>query len=580
MFVEEFIELKNSNKIPNDCKLIKDSVVSQKCIAISDVEQSQSLDERLVVVPDKVLWAAYSKSNGVYSSDGNYVYNYHAGTFIQYLTKDRLIPIKVHDLKNKIKKWRKDNMADFNEKLAQIKKEIGNAPAPAGVQESKAFQGTTQANLAKQENKAKREELERAISAATSQVQLADTRKLKAYNETRSEVIGWITDRDVQIKSRVKTVVVKNPNTKKPEPVDNAPASVIQDLAKGISVERKYLKTNSTLEIVQTAPGPVRFAVVKLPVKGLVPLEDLRNPNANLDISPNEPTDYVIKIFSKKEFAMTTVSLIGDTVKESPITHADPSKIVVKLVGKPVTDKKTKRTENRLTPVISVENKRRLLTPTNYFPRTTYKTIDVASVKTPEDQQRANLSLFGNLFRSVAGRDISYNKLDANEKAKITREGNVITSKFFDPSQRLPLGVRGVFTGAAIANPAIVEKIERPTKDGKGTTLRAISYNAAAGKEDEYGISPFKDPRFAKFIEACGGVLTEASLKELYKKSTNTSRSSSKVELSSTEATKVFLASALSGGTSSLKFDARLTESELDKIDSDLLKTVNEFAAR
>lgn len=587
MLNDEFIELKNSNKIPGDCKLIKDSVVSQRCVKLSVALESETLDDKSVVVPDKVVWAAYSKNNGVYSSDGNFIYNYHLGTFIKYLTRDRLVPINKQDFKNKIQKWRNKKMEniELSEKLQNLNNKIGNkagAPAVPGVEvkESTAFKNKD-AELAKLEAQAKKQDLQKAISAATAGVELADTKELKAYNEARAEFIGWITDRDVQIRSKVDTKVVKDLTTKKPVLVDNAPQSIISDLARGAKIPSEYLKKNSTLKIVQNAPGPVRFGAIKLPVTGLVSLDKLRDPSQKLTVDSKAPTDYVTKFYSKKELAMTVVALIGEEVKESPLTHKDPSRLVVKLVGKPVTDKTTSRVENRLTPVISVENKRSLLTATNYFPRTTFKTIDIGSIKTQEDINKANLSLFGNLFRSVANRDISFNKLDAQEKEKVAKEGNTITSKFFDPAVRMPLGVKGVFTNTNLANPGIVEKIEQPTKDGKSTTLKAISFNSAGSEEDTYGISPFTDPRFEGFLKACDGHLTRDVMKNLYKKSSgNGGSTSNRVELSATEATKMFLANAMGNGTTAISFKDGLDKDALERIDNDFLRTLNEYGAR
>lgn len=580
MIREEFLELLNSNKIPDDCKLIKGSVVSQRCISLSQVLQSETLDERLVVVPDKLIWACYSKGNGVYSSDGDYIYNYHSGTFIQYLTKDRLIPVNIQNFKNKIERWRSSHMNEMEKRLQSVRNELEGA-GKVPVAESNAFKGTEETNLAKLEAQAKREKLNKDITSSISNVQLADTKRLKAFNGARASLIGWIVDRDIQTKSRVKTTVAKDPTTKKPQLKENTPPAVVADLARGVDIDKQYLKTNSVLEVIQNAPGPVRFAVVKFPVAGLVPLEDLRDAGRKFDIDQNTPTEYVTKFFTKKEFAMTTVALIGERIAESPVTHADPSNVIVKLVGKPVTDKETQRVENRIVPVISVENKRTLITEGNYFPRTTFKTMSVADIKTAEDQKVANLSLFGNLFRSVASRDIPYNKLDASEKAKVTKDGDAIVSKFFDPSVGLPLGVKGVFTKTPLTNPEIVVKEEKPTKDLKGTTLRAISYNSATAAADEHGISPFKNPKFANFLSACGGELTEAKMKELYKKSSNKQAgASNKIELTSTQATKLYLAAALGNGVTGLKFSDALSQEDVNRIDEDLLAITNRFAAK
>lgn len=596
-----FLNLKENGFVPSDCQELSRDLVNSSLVMFSNKDSVDSSKEDFGIVADNCQWIAYSKSTGmIYSSDGKFVYGYsnvskEEGEYIKYLLKDRLIPI------NKIKVNRRNdkmsqNANDIKKRIEEMKAKQGerNANTGANIEESKAFAGTPAKREMSEEDKlkaaekdAKIKDLTKAIKNLSSGIDLRDTTDLYAYNQPRSTVIGWITDRDVRLHAKAEAKVIPDPVTGKPRVKENAPQDVKDLLAQGKKPAREFLEESVQIRVNQMAPGAAKFAIVEMPVDGIVPINKLRDPNFQLELDFKSTADKVIKFYNKKEFVATVISLLGGSIKEDPRTHTEASIINAFLKGKPVTDKETGRTENRLTPAITVTSKRKLITPTNYFPKTVFATLSLDELTTQEKRDQANLSLFGHLFKSVAGNPTPFSKLDASEKAKLSKEEGRIVSKFFDPNESLPLDVKSVFTGATIANPLIPIKEERPTKDGKSTRLVPVTYDVTRSVEDPYGINPFNDARFEKILAACGGQLTKEVITNLYSKSKKTKKAAgaSGIILSPEEATKIYLNAASideDGSNSALKniqFSDALTHDELKSFSDDALQSFSSYYA-
>lgn len=596
-----FLNLKENGFIPSDCQELSKDLVNSSLVMFSNKDSVDSSTEDFGIVADNCQWIASSKATGmIYSSDGKFVYGYsnvssEEGEYIKYLLKDRLIPI------NKIKvNRRNDKMSqsanDIKKRIEEMKAKQGERTANTGatMEESTTFNNAPAKREMSEEDKlkaaekdAKIKDLTKAIKNLSSGVDLKDTTDLYAYNQPRSTVIGWITDRDVRLHAKAEAKVIPDPVTGKPRVKENAPQDVKDLLAQGKRPAREFLEESVQIKVNQMAPGAAKFAIVEMPVDGIVPINKLRDPNFQLELDFKSTADKVIKFYNKKEFVATVISLLGGSIKEDPRTHTEASIINAFLKGKPVTDKETGRTENRLTPAITVTSKRKLITPTNYFPKTVFATLSLDELTTQEKRDQANLSLFGHLFKSVAGNPTPFSKLDASEKAKLSKEEGRIVSKFFDPNESLPLDVKSVFTGAAIANPMIPIKEERPTKDGKSTRLVPVTFDVTRSVEDPYGINPFNDARFEKILAACGGQLTAEVITNLYAKSKKTRKAAgaSGIILSPEEATKIYLNAASvdeDGANSALKniqFSDALTHDELKSFSDDALQSFSSYYA-
>lgn len=593
-----YLSIKENGLIPSDVIEIDLTGRKNDLVPLSKIESVNSSNSEFGVIADNPQWVVQSKSTGViYSCDGKFVYGYshvsdEEGEYIKYLPKDKLVPIK------KFKIRRNDNMSDTNqtvqERIAKMKQEQ-EAKRASNIQDSTAFAGDAKAGkemsedkkLAKMEADKKLENLTNSIRNLSKDVQLNNVSDLYAYNQTRSELIGWITDRDSRIHAKVDEKVIIDPATKKPKVKGNAPQEVLDLIVAGKRPSKEYLETTCTLKVNQMAPGAAKFAIMEMPIDGIIPMDKLRDPKFEIDLDITKKADKVVKFYSKKEFVATTIALLGGSVKESAITNADPTIVNVFLKAKPVTDKETGNTENKLTPSITTASKRKLITATNYFPKTTFATISLDQINSEEDRNKANLSLFGHLFRSVGGNAAPYTKLDAAEKEKLTQEAGKIVSKFFDPASQLPLNVVNVFTGAEIANPQIPLKVEKPTKDGKGTRLVNVTFDVTKPEADQpAGIDPFKDARFAKILEACGGKLTKEVITDLYAKSKKRKKAAgtSGIILSAEESTKIYLnaASLDDNNNSALKevsFSDALSADELRNFTNESLQSLNEYYA-
>ena len=598
-----FLNLKENGFVPSDCQELSKDLANTSLIEFSKKDSVNSSKEDFGIVADDYQWIAFSKATRVlYSSDGKFVYGYsnvskEEGEYIKYLLKNRLIPINKIKINRRNDDMSQNNANDIKNRIANMKREQEerNANAGAPIADSKAFTNAPAKKEMSEEDKlkaaekdAKIKDLTKAIKNLSSGIDLKDTTDLYAYNQPRSTVIGWITDRDVRLHAKAEAKVVPDPVTGKPRVKENAPQDVKDLLAQGKKPAREFLEETVKIKVNQMAPGAAKFAIVEMPVDGIVPINKLRDPNFQLEVDFKSTADKVIKFYNKKEFVATVISLLGGSIKEDPRTHTEASIINAFLKGKPVTDKETGRTENRLTPAITVTSKRKLITPTNYFPKTVFATLRLDELTTQEKIDQANLSLFGHLFKSVAGNPTPFSKLDASEKAKLSKEEGRIVSKFFDPNESLPLDVKSVFTGATIANPLIPIKEEKLTKDGKSTRLVPVTYDVTRSVEDPYGIDPFKDERFAKILDACGGQLTREVIANLYSKSKKTKKAAgaSGIILTPEEATKIYLNAASideDGNNSALKniqFSDALSHDELKSFSEDALKSFSSYYAK
>ena len=598
-----FLNLKENGFVPSDCQELSKDLANTSLIEFSKKDSVNSSKEDFGIVADDYQWIAFSKATRVlYSSDGKFVYGYsnvskEEGEYIKYLLKNRLIPINKIKINRRNDDMSQNNANDIKNRIANMKREQEerNANAGAPIADSKAFTNAPAKKEMSEEDKlkaaekdAKIKDLTKAIKNLSSGIDLKDTTDLYAYNQPRSTVIGWITDRDVRLHAKAEAKVVPDPVTGKPRVKENAPQDVKDLLAQGKKPAREFLEETVKIKVNQMAPGAAKFAIVEMPVDGIVPINKLRDPNFQLEVDFKSTADKVIKFYNKKEFVATVISLLGGSIKEDPRTHTEASIINAFLKGKPVTDKETGRTENRLTPAITVTSKRKLITPTNYFPKTVFATLSLDELTTQEKRDQANLSLFGHLFKSVAGNPTPFSKLDASEKAKLSKEEGRIVSKFFDPNESLPLDVKSVFTGATIANPLIPIKEEKLTKDGKSTRLVPVTYDVTRSVEDPYGIDPFKDERFAKILDACGGQLTREVIANLYSKSKKTKKAAgaSGIILTPEEATKIYLNAASideDGNNSALKniqFSDALSHDELKSFSEDALKSFSSYYAK
>ena len=523
MGVFDFNDLKSRGLLPDNARVLKQEIVKQKCLPISVAKNMQTLNLGSIknVVSDKVIWVAHAKGFGLYSCDGQYVYNYdnESFEFTTYFLKDKLIPINRLNLKEEIqsnfkeeKKMENNNIADA---LANLKSEIGGSAAPLAGTEVFATEGNVNADVKKQESAAKRRNLIDSLSSEIKDVSLADTKQMKIYNHEKSTIIGWITARDKKIRSLVQTKKATD-NAGKFILKQGTPANVQNDFANKIKIDPKYFETQSSLKFKQDAPGPIKVAVLRLPVNGLVPVEDLRKANYKIDIDFKAPTDYVINYVNKNDLPFFINAYIGKAIKEDPRTHKNPSKLVVTTTVKAETDKETQLVNKVRKTSMKIESKKPLVQEGNYLPQVVYKTAPLSELASNNElRPLANISLFENIFSSTAKRARSWDKLPASDKEKVSNENGVITSKYLDPKVNLALDVDDCFTKAKITNPEIALKVKKEKKDGSGVRYVLDKYDVLHGGTENAELNPLTSERFANFVAACEGTLTVEKLREL-----------------------------------------------------------------
>lgn len=582
--VLNFDSLLKSGIIPSDARMLNPKSLKSKCIPLSRAKSMQTLNSVSVsnVVADKAVWACYSKRLGLYSCDGDKIYRFDnvTGEFITYILRDRLVPIKNENLKLMEELGMSNNVADALEALKK-NTNLGGAAMTAPLSKSDVFEGDLEKEKKKKENQAKREGILKTLSSEIGNVNIANTRALKAYNYEKATIIGWLTSRDKKVRSFVKTEKIKDQQTKKYVLKEGTPSNIAQDYANSVDIDPKHFATKSKLLFKQDAPGPIKVAVLRFPLKGLVPIEELRNPSADIKINPTEHTDYVINYVNKNDLPFFVNAYIGKSIKEDPRTHTDPSKLMVITTVKTVTNAETNLTEQVKKTSMKIESKKPLIQEKNYFPQVTYHTIPLSeAMSTEEGRKTANISLFENLFSSNNSRARSWDKLNTEDKEKVSKgENGEIVSKFLDPKVSLPLNLKDFYSDLELSNPEIAIKVAVEKKDGSGVRYVLDKYDVVKGGDSD--INPLTSGRFTDFIEACQGTLTQEKLAELLgRKSTGgSSRTSTTIELDDEQALKLFFKQSEEGLTqisgNEKEFGAGRVEEIQSEIFSLLARTSN-----
>lgn len=582
--VLNFDSLLKSGIIPSDARMLNPKSLKSKCIPLSRAKSMQTLNSVSVsnVVADKAVWACYSKRLGLYSCDGDKIYRFDnvTGEFITYILRDRLVPIKNENLKLMEELGMSNNVADALEALKK-NTNLGGAAMTAPLAKSDVFEGDLEKEKKKKENQAKREGILKTLSSEIGNVNIANTRALKAYNYEKATIIGWLTSRDKKVRSFVKTEKIKDQQTKKYVLKEGTPSNIAQDYANSVDIDPKHFATKSKLLFKQDAPGPIKVAVLRFPLKGLVPIEELRNPSADIKINPTEHTDYVINYVNKNDLPFFVNAYIGKSIKEDPRTHTDPSKLMVITTVKTVTNAETNLTEQVKKTSMKIESKKPLIQEKNYFPQVTYHTIPLSeAMSTEEGRKTANISLFENLFSSNNSRARSWDKLNTEDKEKVSKgENGEIVSKFLDPKVSLPLNLKDFYSDLELSNPEIAIKVVVEKKDGSGVRYVLDKYDVVKGGDSD--INPLTSGRFTDFIEACQGTLTQEKLAELLgRKSTGgSSRTSTTIELDDEQALKLFFKQSEEGLTqisgNEKEFGAGRVEEIQSEIFSLLARTSN-----
>lgn len=582
--VLDFKSLLDSKIIPSDSRLMKPTSVKTKCIPYSKALELQTLHSvsAVNVVADKATWVCVSGRFGLYSCDGEYVYRFNKSTFefITYIVKDRLIPIK-----NKNFKILEETQMENNNvaaALAGLKNTMGNqTSAPtANLGSTAVFDGDLDKEKRKKENAAKREGLLNTLSSEIKDVGLSDTRQLKQFNSINATLIGWLTSRDKKVRSLVSTEKVRDKQTNKFVLKEGTPANIVKDFNNAVKIDPQYYATKSTLKFKQDAPGPIKVAVIKMPLVGLVPVDDLRKPGYTITIDPRQETDYIVHYVNKNDVPFFINAYIGKSINEDPRTHTEPSKLTVSTTLKTVTDPDTGLTQQVQKTSMKIDSKKPLVQEKNYFPATTYHTIPLSeAMNDPKTIELANISLFDNLFASTEKRPRSWDKLVGEDKELVKKEGEAIVSKFLDPKYSAPLNVVSFCDKmTTIVNPEIMLKKKVEKKDGSGE-FRFVPDKFDILKDADSDINPLTSGRFDTFVQACEGTLTREKLVELLgRKAKGTSSSSNSLELTEEQTLQLYFKASDSGLSNIISNDKEFGTGKAEAIASEVFSVLTRAA--
>lgn len=536
-----------------------------------------------VVTPDKVIWAGYSASNGLYCYDGEFVYNYSSSyDFTTYLVKDRLIPLDVVNLSNIIKNKtkiksqieRKDEIMENNlnvgtgSEALQKQLEILKNSKKGDVPKTATFNANDKVDPLKA--------VKDKVTEVTSKVKVADNTKLADINRMTGTLLGWITQDSSKLNVSAVGDLAKGPNGK-PIALNND-ANVQSLIDAGQTVSRKLLKKDYRLDFKMKKPSNVKYGIIKTLADTFVDIDRFEvkadgSDAIDINVDQINTSDFVIKALDKNELHQFLVFYYDGSIKESPVTHANPSEVFAKTISK-----ESKIDDEIVTvtiPTISVP-KRSLVTATNYIPRTVYKTTRLVDAKTDEEIAEINKNLFTALLkRTKRTPQGAYNNLIDEDKSKIqVVKDEVVGSKFTDKEAPLPITVSDPFTGEPVSTIEVVDmNIER--KDGK-LKVSPIKYDVAGKEEDVYGISPFKNPAYKKLIDATEGYLTEEVMKSLFRKSTNKNKSKSTasgVQLSNDQAMAYYLAASKEGGVKGFNTTKGINADTVKNLKSSITQT-------
>lgn len=606
-----FVDLVNNGLIPSNASSVVPEAISAKCTPLS-VVLSQDVGSRKIsnVIIDNPIWVLFCKGFGMYSCDGEFVYNYNGGTkeFTRCLVRDKLIPIQTINLL-------KDTVGfnvDKNENQEDLKmdnsleKLLGDEGITGGAEETKEavkgalsdLLGDADMPVVGESNKfsalmgeeseddkvlkeklktAKREHLEKAISATTDGVEMADLLELRIYNEKYAEFIGWLTASDAKNRAFLSSKKVIDEETKKPAFRPNLHSSVIQEYHRTGKGDKDLFLYNTDLKIKQNAPGPLKFGVLKIPANGIVKIEDIISGGA---IKIDQTKKDMVLQFLPKDPLVTFVNMyIGDSIKESPLTHEEPGHLIVTRVARVVTDKDGNE-KNRISPRIKSNSSKTLLQPKNYFPLSVNETVKVSDIGSlsKEKLNDLNEAFFGAIFKNESS-GYGYNNLSAEVKALVKKEGDVITSSYLDPKARKALPIVGWYTKESIPNPEIPVKVISE-KNGKRTS-QFVKYDVLKPNSDLEHLNPFNNPKFEAFRKACGEGFNQTMLIEtlspLMEKAKSTGGKGETIVLSNDQSTKIaieLLKSSQDKGISGLDLAKGFDKSSMEALNKQILKTV------
>lgn len=579
----EFKFLIDLKLIPLDCKLL--SSISFKdfvaCSTYRDWEPEEQASTDRIVICDNPKWVAVQrKESGDVS--GTYSCNQNGELFRtsrnnKVITKyefdgNSLSPVQTLTLDNKIKKQKLGGTI-MEKKMALDLGNLSDVVEAFGEQEvntSNAFAANKETDVdaerKKAERKRKLEKMQTAVSANTADVTLANLNQLQQFNHRFGEVIGYVTRNDAKVVASVKNVLVVGADGKH-KLTENAlkDPAIVASFNKGEKVKPSLLEKIPTLNMKESAPGPVVGAIWKAPKGGIKTIEEIRG-TGDIEFDDSKQ-DLITLTATKDEFIFHVATFFGGSIKESAITHADAEEL--KVIFRVNTAKNNETETIRAKPVMVRSNRGKLIQKTNYVPAKIYKTVKLSEIRDEETIALANKSLFAGLF-NVGTKGDRYSKLDAKSKANVSRdEAGKISSVFFGANAQ-ELDVTPFAGEGAISNPGIPVKEFNMNKNGDKEISKFVVFDVNKPEVALEHLSPNNNKKFEKMASAVTGMTLEDCIKKVIGAAKGSKGSASNTIVSNNQAIKLMQTQLFNGGTQGMELGLKLSAKDGDKLMKEL----------
>lgn len=342
-------------------------------------------------------------------------------------------------------------------------------------------------------------------------------------------LVGFITNNDSKININAKSQDKKKKGAGK----DVAGQGALEESAAGDSASR-------VINFTQSAPGKILGGVLRIPAGGLFDVTTLESgvdPETGAEVKPDYKNKTIKTMVLDNEQLATIISLgFNSEAPECKDTYgkdAGTTMTIIKEVKRKVEGSDEKVPVEEL--ALKSTRKGSKIHRDAYLPLNVFQTIDAKrNDLTQEEIDTLNVSAFYNFYQTTASRTTAQIKTLVHEHAKRIRH-NAETDKYesdyftLDLSAKVPVNVKPWYTNdkEAVLDtlPVQVKKLVA-TKDGKG--MRAVVQKINVLKDMDnpmYNeLNSLSNPKFAKFVEACDGMLTIEELQKRFGKKTGSKK--------------------------------------------------------
>lgn len=382
-----------------------------------------------------------------------------------------------------------------------------------------------------------RKQIREDINAARSQNPI-DMSIVQALWQKNAQLIAFVASTD----KRQSITAVKVPvKAAQRELVDTAPEAVRANFLKNpTAVDPQWIKTTYEIKGREAKPGKPVGVIIQIPafLKDCSVMDYIKQnviSTAEMALKGGDNST-AIELCTMNDFEQK-LTFVGCAINESPVTAPEggkPGEIKI-LYGQPANstskDKgviNTNGTQFAKKIVKTGQGNKTPMHDRNYFPLTTYETVDINGPMSPELVADLNRYTFEGLFtpgKNSKQTGTKHANLSAEDKAKVVKEGGNITSAFITTGANREKVTISAFYDKAVARDSVLIPLKRqnPKPDGTLGAAQFIKYSVTMDEkmtdEEYFNKSSLGLEQFAHIVEATGAdQLTPAILKEKFKR--------------------------------------------------------------